>query len=61
KNISDVDMENLKLYLLGLGVIIYKQYDSVIMKGFDVEMPEEYVSVLSEDKNVQSVEPDQIG
>ncbi|CAG8471213.1 7435_t:CDS:2, partial [Dentiscutata heterogama] len=59
KDISDSDMENLKLYLIGLGTHIYNEYNSVVMKGFAIEMPEEYVSVLKEDKNVAYVEPDQ--
>ncbi|KAF0470064.1 putative protease inhibitor [Gigaspora margarita] len=58
-DVSDNDMESLERYLLGLNAHIYKVYNSTIMKGFAVEMPEEYVSALSEDKNVQFVEPDQ--
>ncbi|CAG8579167.1 256_t:CDS:2 [Dentiscutata erythropus] len=61
KDISDSDMEILKSNLIGLGANIYKEYNSTVMKGFAVEMPEEYVSVLEEDKYVVDVEPDQTG
>ncbi|CAG8504870.1 11822_t:CDS:2 [Cetraspora pellucida] len=61
QDISAEDMENLRLNLVGLGANIYKVYNSVIMKGFAVEMPQEFVGALSEDKNVELVEPDQTG
>ncbi|CAG8583101.1 6413_t:CDS:2, partial [Racocetra fulgida] len=58
-SVSKEEMESLKQYLIGIGARIYNEYDSVIMKGFAVEMPEEIATALSEDKNVELVEPDQ--